>query len=314
MKHPAPPSRNSSRAARLFVAASLLASASALTAALTADPPHVCDPCNEWNAPRPAFHVYGNTWFVGTAGLGSVLITSPKGHILIDGGLPQSAPLISANIAAAGFRLEDVKLIVNSHTHYDHAGGIAALVRASGAQVAASPASKRALEQGGPTEDDPQFGFGPEHNNYPAVHGVRAIADGETLRVGPLAITAHFTPGHTPGGTSWTWRACEGGRCLDLVYADSLNSVSSDDFRFSGDEIHGSRVDSFLHSIEVVASLPCDLLIAPHPVAIDLDEKLARWKQNPKLNPLIDRGACKAYAAGARERLAKRVTDEGVAR
>lgn len=296
---------------KCFLSALLLfAAAGALPAPITPDPPHACDPCGEWNQPRAPFRIYGNSWFVGTAGLGSVLITSPKGHILIDGGLPQSAPLIAANIVTAGFRVEDIKLILNSHMHYDHAGGIAALVRASGAQVAASPAGKRALEQGGPTEDDPQFGFGPEHNNFPAVRDVRAIADNETLRVGTLAVTAHFTPGHTPGGTSWTWRSCEKNRCLDLVYADSLNSVSADDYRFSGDEIHGSRVDSFLQSIERVAKLPCDILIAPHPGLIDLDAKLARWKEDPKVNPLIDAGACKAYAAGARDRLAKRVTEE----
>ncbi len=297
----------------ILLALSLSPGAVALAAPVTADPPHVCDPCNDWNAPRAPFRIHGNSWFVGTAGLSSVLITSPKGHILIDGGLPQSAPLIAANIERMGFRVEDIKLIVNSHTHYDHAGGIAALVRASGAQVAASPLSKRALEQGGPTEDDPQFAFGPAANNYPPVAHVREIADGETLRVGPLAITAHFTPGHTPGGTSWTWRACEKQHCLNMVYSDSFTPVSAEGFRFSGDEVHGSRVDAFLHSIEVVAKLPCDVLIAPHPVTYDLDAKLARWKENGKVNPLIDAGACKAYAATARVNLARRITEESAA-
>src|SRR4051812_47045624 len=285
----------------------------AFAATVTADPPHVCDPCADWNVPRAPFHIYGNTWFVGTGGLSSVLITSPKGHILIDGGLPQSAPLIAANIERAGFRVEDIKLILNSHTHYDHAGGIAALVRASGAQVAASPASKRALERGGPMEDDPQFDFGPAANNYAPVANVREIADGETLRLGPLAITAHFTPGHTPGGTSWTWRVCEKQHCLNLAYADSLTPVSAPGFRYSGDEIHGSRVDTFLHSIELIANLPCDILIAPHPVTYDLDAKLARWKENPKVNPLVDAGACKAYAATARQNLTKRIAEESAA-
>src|SRR6185503_12402360 len=169
-----------------------------------ADPPHACDACDTWGKPREPFHIYGNTWFVG-GGLTSILITSDQGHVLIDGGLTQTAPQIAANIEKLGFRLADVKLILNSHTHYDHAGGIAALQRASGALVAASPRSKLALERGGPMEDDPQFAFGPEHNHFPALKGVRAIRDGETLRVADLAITAHFTPGHTPGGTSWTW-------------------------------------------------------------------------------------------------------------
>src|SRR5688572_15388915 len=183
----------------------LLLSLITTLAQLTADPPHVCEPCDEWNQPQEAFRLHGDTWFVGTAGLSALLITSKQGHILVDGGLPQSAPLIAANIAKAGFRLEDVKLIVNSHTHYDHAGGIAALQRATGAQVAASPASKRALERGGPLEDDPQFAFGREHNDFTAVSEVREVQDGEVVRVGPLAITAHFTPGHTPGGTTWSW-------------------------------------------------------------------------------------------------------------
>ena len=177
--------------------------------------------------------------------------------MLIDGGLTQSAPGIAANIEKLGFRLEDVKLIVNSHTHYDHAGGIAALQRASGAEVAASPAAKRALEGGGPTEDDPQFGFGRAHNNFPAVANVRAITDGETLRVGDIAITAHFTPGHTPGGTSWTWSSCEGDHCQYMVYADSLNSISAPGFKFSDD---AQRVKIFESSIDTVAGLKCEHL------------------------------------------------------
>jgi metallo-beta-lactamase class B len=288
----------------------LAAAAGSSPPALVADPPHACEWCEGWNKPREPFHVYGNTWYVGTDGLGSILITSPKGHILIDGGLTQSAPLIAANIRAAGFKLEDVKLILNSHTHYDHAGGIAALQRVSHAQVAASPASKLALERGGAMEDDPQFGYGKEANAFPPLQHVRAVADGQTLHVGDLAITAHFTPGHTPGGTTWSWRTCENKRCLDIVYADSLNSVSSPDYRFSGDATHPSRVAAFEHSMAVIEALPCDLLLAPHPVMIDLDAKLARWKENPAVNPLIDAGACKAYAAGGRERLAKRVAEE----
>jgi metallo-beta-lactamase class B len=297
------------RAALLAVIAGLGGTA-ALSENLVADAPHDCADCGDWNGPRAPFHVYGNTWFVGTAGLGSVLITSPQGHILIDGGLPQSAPLIAKNIEAAGFHLEDVKLILNTHTHYDHAGGIAALVRVSKAQVAASPASKRALERGGPMEDDPQFAFGAAHNNFSPVANVRAIEDEETLKVGPLSVTAHFTPGHTPGGTSWSWRECEGERCLNLVYADSLNSVSAPGFRFSGDATHVGVARSFGRSIAVVEKLPCDILLAPHPALIDLDAKLARWKENPAVNPLIDAGACKAYAEGARQRLEKRVAEE----
>jgi metallo-beta-lactamase class B len=281
-----------------------------LAATVVADAPHVCEPCDEWNLPHEPFRVHANTWYVGTGGLGALLIVSREGHILIDGGLPQSAPLIAENIRKAGFKLEDVKLILNSHTHYDHAGGIAALQRASGALVAASPAGRRALERGGPTEDDPQFAFGPQHNNYPAVKKVREVANGETLRVGPLSVTAHFTPGHTPGGTTWTWRSCEGQRCFDIVYADSLNSVSAPGFRF-GDP---ARLAEFERSIAVVQALPCDILLAPHPVLIDMDARLAKAPPAATSPALLDPEACKAYGASARQRLHARVSEEAGAK
>jgi metallo-beta-lactamase class B len=295
----------------LTLTLTLLATNAALGAKeVVADTPHDCEPCEEWNQPLAPFRVYGNTWFVGTAGLGAILITSDKGHVLIDGGLPQSAPLIAANIRAAGFKIEDIKLILNSHTHYDHAGGIAALQRATGARVAASTPSKAALERGGPTEDDPQFAFGHKHNDYPVVKDVSPVRDGGKVNVGDLKLTAHYTPGHTPGGTSWTWRSCEQGRCLDLVYADSLNSVSAPGFNFSETQ---ERMGTFLNSMKVVESLPCDLLLAPHPVLIEMDAKLARWKAQPAVNPFIDNTACRRYAEAARERLAKRVAEEQAA-
>lgn len=274
---------------------------------MRADPPIQCDSCAEWNAPRAPFRVFGNTYFVGPAGLGSVLVTSDAGHVLLDGALPQSAPLIDANIRALGFRTEDVRVIVNSHAHFDHAGGIAALQRASGATVAASPAGARALEGGGPVPEDPQFVGA---TTFPRVTKVRVVADGETLRVGPLAVTAHLTPGHTPGSTSWTWRSCEAGRCLDLVYADSLNAVSAPGFRFSGDVTHPSLVEAFRRSIAIVEGLPCDILLAVHPGFADMDGKLAARAQAPASDPFIDPGACRAYAASARQALERRLQQE----
>ncbi len=274
-------------------------------AQLTADPPHACDACAEWNQPQEPFRLYGNTWFVGTQGLGSVLITSEKGHILIDGGLPQSAPLIAQNIGRAGFRLEDVKVILNSHTHYDHAGGIAALQRASGARVMASASGKRALENGGPLTDDPQFAFGKEHNDYPKVAPVGTVKDGEELRVGDLRITARFTPGHTTGGTTWTWKSCEGERCVTLVYGDSLNAVSAPGFRFTG-----KAAATLEQSIRVVEGMPCDILIAAHPYLVGMASKLAAWRTDTAVNPFIDSGACRKYAGEARQRLQARLLEE----
>lgn len=247
--------------------------------------------------------MFGNTYYVGTAGLTSILIASKQGLILLDGALPQSATLIAQNIRKLGFRIQDVRLIVNSHTHYDHAGGISALQRASGALVAASPASALALKRGGPTEDDPQFAFGVERNGFPAIRDVRAVTDGESLRAGDLEITARFTPGHTPGGTTWTWRSCEGKRCLDIVYADSLNAVSAPGFKFAGSK----TLDSSIARVEV---LSCDVLLSPHPDFFEMEAKLRKRQQLPNENPFVDPQGCKAYARVAKQRLATRLADE----
>ena len=275
------------------------------------DPPHQCDACDGWNQPQAPFRVFGNTYFVGTAGLGAVLVTSDAGHILLDAGLPQSAVPIDASIRALGFRTRDVKLIVNSHAHYDHGGGIAALQRASGANVAASPDGAQALKRGEPTAEDPQFAFGRAANAFPAVRDVRVVNDGETLRIGSLEVTAHLTPGHTPGSTTWTWRSCEGARCLDLVYADSLNAVSAPAFRFTGDATHPTRIPQFRSSIAKMAALPCDILLAVHPSFAGLEARHRQLVAAPSgPNPFVDNQACRAYAADAGKRLDARIAQE----
>jgi len=255
---------------------------------LRPDSPITCTDCAEWNAPREPGRVFGNTYNVGVGGLSAVLITSDSGLILLDGALPQSAPLIDENIRKVGFRTADIRLILNSHAHFDHAGGIAALQRASGAVVAASASGARALEQGGPTADDPQYTPGVK---FPAVPKVRVVADGEVVRVGNLAVTAHLTPGHTPGATAWSWRSCEGTRCKEIVYADSLNAVSSPGFRFTGDQKTPDIVAEFRRSIAKVAALPCDVLLAVHPA-------------------LATGQTCRSYAAVAAKRLDERVAEE----
>lgn len=231
-------------------------------------------------------------------------MTSPEGHILIDGALNESAPLIEANIEALGFRIEDVKLILNSHAHFDHAGGLAALQEATGAAIAASASSAAVLEAGVPGPDDPQYA---ELLPFPMrpINAVRVIADGETVRVGPLALTAHFTPGHTAGGTTWTWSSCEDGECLNMVYADSLTPISDEGYRFSQSERYPSILSDFEHSFEVVESLSCDVLITPHPGASDLFERLGSRQDSDAT--LVNTMACSRYAAAARDRLAQRL-------
>lgn len=243
-----------------------------------------------WNAPQAPFRIYGNTWYVGTRGLTSILITSPSGNVLIDGDLPESAPLIEQHIRALGFRLADIRLILNTHAHYDHAGGIAQLQRDSGAQVVASVAGARLMARGG--HDDPQYG---DTYSYPPPRRIRTVADGETLKVGPLAITAHLTPGHTPGSTTWTWRSCQAGRCLDIVYADSL---STPDYKLVANPNYPGIIGDYRHSFAVIAALPCDIVLSPHPGMVDFWERVEK-RQSGNADALIDRNGCRNYAKDA---------------
>lgn len=266
-----------------------------------------CSYCARWNEPRDPARIFGNTYYVGTNGLGSVLITSADGHVLIDGALHESAPLILANIRALGFEPGDVKLVLNSHAHFDHAGGIGVLQKATGAVVAASPNSASVLMAGSPGTDDPQY---LELIDIPMtpVDSVRIISDGETLHVGPLELTAHFTPGHTTGGTTWTWTSCEGDNCLNLVYADSITPVSEDGFRFSNNTRYPTILDDFDRSFSLLESLSCDVLITPHPGASRLFERMQNDSKSP--DELIDRTACARYVSSARDRLAQRIESE----
>jgi metallo-beta-lactamase class B len=267
-----------------------------------------CANCVAWNKPHAAFKIYGNTYYVGTDGLSSVLITSGTGHVLIDGALPESASRIVANIRSLGFRIEDVKLIVNSHSHFDHAGGIAQLQKLSGARVAASLWTADVMKKGAVPRDDPQFGtIAP----IARVARVEIFKDGDALSAGAVTLTAHLTPGHTPGGTSWTWRSCENDRCLSLVYADSLSPVSADRFRFSRRKDY-PKAEDFERSFSFLESTPCDILVTPHPDASDLWKRLAQRESRP--DALIDPTACRVLAGTSRERLKKRLESETVTR
>lgn len=290
--------------AAVLVGSAHTAAASAATSAITE---FTCSSCKDWNRPQEPFQVYGNTYYVGTAELSALLLTGPKGHILLDGALPQSAPLIEANIRKLGFRMKDVKLILNSHEHFDHAGGIAALQRASGAKVAASAIGARVLRDGVIGKDDPQYDPG-QDPRIDKVRKVMEVADGEVLTVGPLSVKAHMTPGHAPGGTTWTWISCEKGRCLDMVYADSLTTVSTDGFRFTGGAGRPDLTPGIRAVIEKVGALKCDVIVSTHPGFTDTLVKLA--KRTPEHNPFIDSNGCKNYAAASIARLEKRIATE----
>ena len=163
--------------------------------------PPVCAADAGWDDPATPQRIYGNTWFVGTCGISAVLVTSAQGHVLIDGATIKGGAQILANIRALGFRPKDVRAIVFSHEHLDHAGGLAALQAATGAPVLARAPAAGTLKRGASDRSDPQYLV---LDAFPAVARVQLIADDEVVKVGPLALQAIATPGHTLGGTSWS--------------------------------------------------------------------------------------------------------------
>jgi metallo-beta-lactamase class B len=269
-----------------------------------------CEQCSDWNADQAPFQIFGNTYYVGVRGLSSVLVTSPDGHILIDGALPQSAPLIAKHVAQLGFKMSDVKVILNSHVHYDHAGGIAELQKLSGARVIASDIAAKVLRTGKVDRSDPQFGV---LKSYPGAKNVEGLGSRETVEVGKLQLHVIHTPGHTPGGTSWTWKSCEADRCLSVVYGDSLNAISDDTFKYSGDPRYPNASSDMAASIAAIAAAPCDILVAAHPDFTGLLTLIDQQGDGDR-SQLIDASACKRYAAAGKERLAQRLEDEALGR
>lgn len=254
-----------------------------------------------WDERAPPRRVFGNTWYVGSCGLSAVLVTSAQGHVLIDGASVAAGPLIEANIRALGFDPRDIRYLLNSHEHGDHAGGLAHLQRVTGAPLLARAPALATLRRGRSDRSDPQqLELG---SAFPPISRVEPIAAGGSVRVGPLLLTAHATPGHTPGGTSWSWRSCEGERCLDLAYTDSISAISDDQYRYLD---HPDMVAAFRHGLETLAAMPCDLQITPHPLASDLFARL----QGTAARPLIDAGACRAYAVAGAANLERRLADE----
>jgi metallo-beta-lactamase class B len=257
-----------------------------------------CEGRDGWSDPAPPARLFGNVWMVGTCGITVLLVTGPQGNVLIDGGPGDAAPLVLANIRAAGFDPRSVKWILSTHEHEDHAGALPALKAATGARVAVGQVSGRVLHSGQPSANDPQFGL---LKPMAPLAIDRVLTDGSFVAVGPLRLTAHMTPAHSPGSTSWTWRSCAAGECRDVAFADSATTISADAYRFRD---HPQRVAEVRLGLARIAALPCDLLITPHPAASDLFARLAGER------PLASAGACKTYAAGANARFEARLASE----
>ncbi len=265
-----------------------------------------CSDESKWNDPTPPRRIFGNTWYVGTCAISAVLITSSDGHVLIDGATEQGAPLIEANIKTLGFSLKDVRYLLNTHEHFDHSGGLAQLQRDTGASVFAREPAATTLERGKSDRSDAQFLV---LEPFPPLLQVLRIVDRQTVSLGSTAVTAYATPGHSPGSTSFTWQSCDAERCLNVAYADSVSAISDSVYKFSDEKQHLGVVATFQKSLETIASLPCDVLLTPHPSAS------AFW---PKMDgrgelKLINNASCREYAATGLKNLNARLAQERAA-
>jgi metallo-beta-lactamase class B len=233
-----------------------------------------------WNRPVEPFRVAGNIYYVGVEGVTSFLITTPEGHILLDGGFPETVPLIRRSVEKLGFKLEDVKVLVNSHAHFDHAGGLARLKQLTGAKLLVSEADAPLVARGGAGD----FFWGDKPTFEPAVVD-RTLRDGDEVKLGGATMVARITPGHTRGNTTWTTKVREGGRELDVVFAGSTTVPG---YRLLGNSQYPNIVADYAYTFALLKSLKCDIFLGPHGSFFSMNEKRLRMGKGAKTNPFID--------------------------
>jgi len=250
--------------------------------------------------PIPPFRIEGNLYFVGTKDLCCFLITTPQGHILLDGGYAETASQIERNIAQLGFKLEDVKILLNSHAHLDHAGGLAELKQKSGAKFIANAGDVELLKNGG--HGDFRFGV---TLLFPPIQPDRIIYDGESVQLGEQVMTAHATPGHTRGNTTWTTKIRDGEKVYDVVF---IGSQSALDYKFVGQESYPGIRSDFEKSFAKLKDLPCDIFLGSHGSFFHLTEKRERLLRGDT-HAFVDPEGYKRYLAASekdfRDKVAK---------
>lgn len=240
-----------------------------------------------WLQPMAPLQIADRSWQIGSENLTALLVQTAEGAVLLNGGMPQMADLLLQNLQRRGVAPQDLRLILLSHAHADHAGSIAALKRRTGASVVANAETAVLLARGG--SDDLHFGDG---ITFPPVAVDRIIMDGEVVSLGGIDFTAHFVPGHTPGSTAWTWTDRRAGMPLRIAYVDSLSAPG---YRLQDNPRYPHLLEDYRRSFATVRGLPCDLLLTPHPGA-------SGWNYAAKV-PAADAMDCPAYADAAERAL-----------
>ena len=235
------------------------------TATASASRPSIASPAGtpaSWSRAIAPFHVVGPIYYVGTEGIASYLIKTGDGLILLDGGLAESVPDLERNIVSLGFHLSDVKLLIATHAHWDHAAGLAALKRDTGAAFAASAADRQAYETGIPPSEI-SYGVTP----FAPIKVDRTLTDGQPITLGGVAMTPVITPGHTPGCTSWTVRVPDAARVLDVVFPCSITVAGN---KLVGNKGYPAIVADFRRTFARTREMPADIVLPAHPELADV--------------------------------------------
>lgn len=243
---------------------------------------------SDWNKPLAPFRIADNLYYVGVKGIASYLIVTPDGDILLDTGFRESVPLVEASIRKLGFRVTDIHILLLSHAHADHAGGLAAMKAATHARLLVSPADAPVLERGG--KDD--FAFA-NRMQFPPVKPDALLQDGVPVTLGGVQMTPHFTPGHTKGCTTWTMTARDHGQLRHVVFACSLSAPG---YQVVNNPKYPGMLKDYHESIAKMRALTCDIFLAAHPEQFGMAAKLAELKAHPDgPNPFVDPAGYRAY-------------------
>ncbi|CCD92941.1 putative Beta-lactamase [Bradyrhizobium sp. ORS 375] len=239
-----------------------------------------------WNTPTEPFKVIDNIYYVGTNGLASYLITTPQGHILIDTVMPESTAQIEASIAKLGFKVADIKYVINTHAHIDHTGGLAQIKQETGAQMVAGAKDVPLLEGGFyPGREDQRY------LNFPPVKVDRAVHEGDTVALGGVTLTAHDTPGHSPGCTSWTTDVKDGDATRSVIFFCSATVALN---QLVGRPTYPGIVDDYKKTYAWAKTVHPDVLLAPHPEMYGMADKRAKMAEGAP-NPFVKPGEFNAY-------------------
>jgi metallo-beta-lactamase class B len=247
----------------------------------------------DWNTPAPPHRVIANVYYVGTSELAVFVVTTPRGHILVDAAFDQTVPLIKAGMKTLGLRYEDIKLLLNSQAHYDHAAGLARVKRETGARLEVMAEDAPLLEAGGRGD----FRFADELT-FPPVNVDRLLKDGDRVELGGVTLTARHTPGHTKGATTFTTTVEEAGKQYDVVFATSLSVNAGTKLR--SNPKYPAILSDWEKTFRVMKSLQPDVWMSGHAGFFDMAGKAARAGKGP--NPYIDPAGYRHYVETAEER------------